>query len=438
LKGRKGADATDRVARIIDTHAHRSERIIARVQAVGVIAIGLLNVATPSLNVVDEAVDPLPGFLLAYGLFVGLRLLLLERGPPNDWLVATSVVVDVAAVTGLAWIFTMTWGQPAPIALKVTQHYMLFVVIGLRALQPRPRWVILAGATAVVARMTMILVAAVQSGDTAGLFDADPQAYLGVPLISLPAEADRLLALVGLTVVLAVAVTRFRSLVEDAARSSVAVSDLSRFFDADLARRIADGDVPAIAGTAQTRDAAIAFFDLRGFSELGRHTAGADLLLLIGEYHRAILPALRRNGGSVDKFMGDGVLVSFGAVAASDTAAADALRSVTEALAAAADWQADRLARGLPAPAVGAGVASGPILFGAIGVADRLEYTVIGDAVNVAAKLEKHTKAERVRGLVLAETYAAARTQGFAAALEIRRGVAVGGIGDPLDLAALV
>lgn len=437
MKGHGTRDAAERVARIIETHAHRSERIIARVQAVGVLLLALLNVATPSLNVVDRAVDPLPGFLLAYGLFVGLRLFMLERGPVGDGLVAASVVIDVAAVSGLAWIFTATWGQPAPIALKVTQHYMLFVVIALRALQPRPQWVLLAGAVAVIARLVMIGAAAGGAEDMSTVFDVEPLAYLGTPTISLPAEADRLLALVCLTVVLAVAVTRFRALVEDAARSSIAVTDLSRFFDADVARRIADGDVPAIAGTAQTRDAAIAFFDLRGFSELGRHIGGADLLLLIGEYHRAILPALRRHGGSVDKFMGDGVLVSFGAVAPSETAAADALRGVTEALAAAALWQAERRARGVPAPGVGAGVASGPILFGAIGVSDRLEYTVIGDAVNVAAKLEKQTKTEGVRGLVLGETYRMARDQGFATTLEIRPDVAVGGIGDPLDLALL-
>jgi adenylate cyclase len=429
------ADA--RVARIIDTHGHRSERIIARAQAAGVLAIAALDAATPTLDVDIMSVDPLPGFLVVYGAFVALRLFLLERGPVGDWLVGLSIVVDVAAVVGLSWIFTRNWGQPPPIALKVTQHYMLFVVVALRALQPRPRWVILAGGAAIAARLVLIAAAAFSSDDPMAMIAEDEVAYLGSPLISLPAEADRLLALLFMTVVLAVAVRRFRGLVGEAARSSVAVTDLSRFFDADLARRIADGDVPAIAGTAQVRTAAIAFFDLRGFSDLARHVSGPDLLLLIGEYHRAVLPAVRRHGGSIDKFMGDGVLVSFGAVAASATAEADALAGVVAALEAAGAWQADRRARGLHAPAVGAGLASGPILFGAIGVADRLEYTVIGDAVNVAAKLEKHTKAEGVRALVLGDTYAHARAQGSTVELAVKAGVAVGGIADPLDVALL-
>jgi adenylate cyclase len=102
-------------------------------------------------------------------------------------------------------------------------------------------------------------------------------------------------------------------------------------------------------------------------------------------------------------------------------------------------WRAAREAAGLPAPRVGAAVAVGPVLFGAVGDETRLEYTVIGDAVNLAAKLEKHTKHARVGALTTAEAYMLARAQGYAPPREkeIRPAQRVEGVSDPIGLVVL-
>jgi adenylate cyclase len=145
------------------------------------------------------------------------------------------------------------------------------------------------------------------------------------------------------------------------------------------------------------------------------------------------------NGGGIDKFLGDGILASFGAVAASPTAAADALRAADAVIEAADRWIAERQAAGLPPLTLGLAVSSGRVVFGAVGDGERLEFTVIGDAVNFAAKLEKHNKDEKTRAVTDSATYALAERQGYSppAARERRSGRRVGGVADLVDIVVL-
>ena len=106
-------------------------------------------------------------------------------------------------------------------------------------------------------------------------------------------------------------------------------------------------------------------------------------------------------------------MASFGAAVSSQTFAAEALKSVDEIMATADNWAADLQANHQPLLKIGAAVTTGQVIFGAVGDTSRMEYTVIGDAVNLAAKLEKHTKSEKVRALCTASAYETARQQGY-------------------------
>ncbi len=120
--------------------------------------------------------------------------------------------------------------------------------------------------------------------------------------------------------------------------------------------------------------------------------------------HARVIPIVRRHNGIVDKFMGDGIMVTFGAVHASAPPGGRCDRSALEdVLAASGDWRGgDVAAHGGERLSVNGAVAAGPVVFAVVGAEDRLEYTVIGEAVNLAAKLEKHNKVERTRGLATA------------------------------------
>jgi adenylate cyclase len=193
-----------------------------------------------------------------------------------------------------------------------------------------------------------------------------------------------------------------------------------------------------MAGQSTAREAAVMFTDLRGFTQASASLSPAELIALIGDYQNVVVPVVRAHGGNIDKFMGDGVLASFGAVRPSATYAADALRCIGAIRAASRAWAAERAQRGQPALGIGIGVAHGPLVFGIIGVEQRLEYTVIGETVNLAAKLEKHNKAEHAAACAQASLIELAQQQDpsfGAAGFERRPQRPVAGVAGPIDLA---
>jgi adenylate cyclase len=215
-----------------------------------------------------------------------------------------------------------------------------------------------------------------------------------------------------------------------------AAGELSRFLGADAAVRIRGGDQPLRPGDGETRTVAIAFIDLRGFTPTTRGWPAADVVALLADFHARVVPAVEAAGGTIDKFMGDGVLVSFGAASVTGREAAQALEAASAVMAACDAWAADRGDR--PTPGVAVAIATGDVAYGVVGHRDRLEYTVIGDAVNLAAKLEKHAKVEHARIIGSAAAVDRARAQGWTGAAGRPVPAAeVAGVDAPLDLVVL-
>jgi adenylate cyclase len=136
--------------------------------------------------------------------------------------------------------------------------------------------------------------------------------------------------------------------------------------------------------------------DLRGFTALSARLAPEEVVTQLNEFHGLMLEQVRRHGGALDKFIGDGMLAVFGLSpdAASPRSAAGAALSCARGMLAALDGlNRSRAARGEDPLAVGIGIHSGPIVAGAIGApGHRLEFTVLGDTVNTASRLETATK----------------------------------------------
>jgi adenylate cyclase len=163
----------------------------------------------------------------------------------------------------------------------------------------------------------------------------------------------------------------------------------------------------------ELRRATVLFADLRGFTALAERMAPGEVVATLNEYFSLMTDWVRACGGFVDKFIGDGMLVVFGLFAAGggrgSDGAADAIRCALGMQERLASLNAARHAAGQWPLAIGIGVDSGDVLAGTIGAEDRLEFTVIGDAVNVASRLQEVGKHRGAALLVSETTYQLAR-----------------------------
>jgi adenylate cyclase len=218
-------------------------------------------------------------------------------------------------------------------------------------------------------------------------------------------------------------------------REEEARRDLGRFLPGGVAEAVSQAEERIEAGRAEARDAAVLMLDIRGFTRFAQGRPPDEVVAMLTRFHREVVPLIEAHGGVVDKFMGDGVMATFGAVAPSPTPVADALRATDAIMQLVAPWHAE----GEAALDVHAAVAAGRLVFAALGYDERLEYTVIGEPANLAAKLEKHNKVEGSRALTRASDLARALEQGYRPPqpCEHRPARRIAGVDAPLDLVAL-
>jgi adenylate cyclase len=401
-----------RVLQAIAAREEASEVLIKLIQLVIVVVFGVLYFLAPKTHA-GTAFTPVPYVLGGYFLFTVFGLIWAIRARLPDWLVYLSIVVDMTLLMTLILSFHIQYEQPASFLLKAPALLYVFIFIALRALRFQPRFVLAAGITAALGWLFMIYyVINIDPEDT--MITRSYVEYLTGNSILLGAEFDKIMAILTVTFVLTLALQRGRSLLVDAVAESTAARDLSRFFDESVATQIRDADQQIAAGEGVKRTAAILNVDIRGFTPLAEGMEPGDVMLLLADYQARIVPVIQHNNGTIDKFLGDGIMASFGAVADSDTFAADSLRAAEDIIAAADAWDDERKKAGLDPVLINVSVAHGPVVFGAVGGQNRLEYTVIGSAVNLSAKLEKHNKDLKVRSVTTEDCLMLAREQGFA------------------------
>lgn len=211
-------------------------------------------------------------------------------------------------------------------------------------------------------------------------------------------------------------------------RALLTTQKLSGYLAADLVDEIHRNPDARLSLGGQGTDAAVLFSDIVAFTPRCEARSPEEIVDELNTYFAHVDPVFARHGGVIDKRIGDGIMVVFAGRGertaaqvchAAVSAAVDSLRAVEACNRALAE-------RGVPPIAIRVGVAHGPLVQGNMGSAERLEYTVIGDTVNLAARLESSAPAAHV--LVDAAAWTAAELEGpVAATVTARRDVALKG-----------
>ncbi|WP_206378161.1 adenylate/guanylate cyclase domain-containing protein [Sneathiella limimaris] len=401
-----------RVLSAIQQQQDNSEILIAVVQLLLVLIFGSLYIFSPKTFSQDVMFAPVPFALMGYFVFSLMRLIWAIYWRLPGWFLAFSVVADMTLLMFLIWSFHIQYVQPPAFYLKAPTLLYAFIFITLRALRFDMRYVLLAGLTAAIGWFSLVAYA-VYHGEGMDTITRDYVLYTMSHKILLGAEFDKIISIIIVTLILALVIVRARRLLINSVSQSTAAADLSRFFSPEVAAKITHAENWIEPGTGQNREAAILHCDMEGFTRLSMEKPANEVISLLAEYQSRMVPIIQKHGGTIDKFLGDGILASFGAVLDSENYAKNCLEAMEELKREAELWRTEREQKGLPRQKIRFTAASGSILFGAVGDKSRLEYTVIGEPVNLAAKLDKHAKEEAASILVTEACFEVAKKQGY-------------------------
>jgi class 3 adenylate cyclase len=159
-----------------------------------------------------------------------------------------------------------------------------------------------------------------------------------------------------------------------------------RLLSPDLAEMVVNGSLSVRKG-GEGRIATVMFVDIRGFTALSATSQAADLLKLLNEYFEVVVEVVFNHEGTIDKFIGDGMMVIWGAPVSHPDDPHRAVRAALEIMQAVEEFNDYRIAQDAVPISVGIGINTGPVIAGYLGSSRTMSYSVIGDTVNVAARL---------------------------------------------------
>jgi adenylate cyclase len=167
-------------------------------------------------------------------------------------------------------------------------------------------------------------------------------------------------------------------------------NNLSRYFSPNIVELLAAQDEPLGAGRRET--VAVLFADIVGFTRTAEIMAPEDVLALLREFHTRMTAQIFESGGTVDKYIGDGIVAVFGVPRASPDDAANAVSCAELMLRVLQHWNDKREEEGEARLEIGIGVNYGPVVLGDVGSEHSMSFTAIGDTVNTAARLQALTR----------------------------------------------
>ena len=364
----------------------------ARLVALVVVAVWLLFWTSPPETAYLEAI-------LVVFAAIGIAHYRLRRGRwDRPWLGYLFVALDFAllgfATLGLALVLDSP--QPPQMELRNGTFVYFFVFLSFVAVSHAPGlmlWAGLCGAVAWGAGVLWILKLpeTVTLAGHGELAPADRIArHLDPHFVDLVVRQQEIVVLLLLAGVLAAVVWRGKRLVERQAAAERERANLARYFSPNMVDRLAQRDWTQEVHMSQP--VAVLFADMIGFTQVCEYLEPEKVIGLLRAFHGRMAKAVFDHEGTVDKYIGDSIMATFGTPMTGPADAGHAVACAKAMIAAMDTWNRERWAQGYQPIRVAIGAHYGPVVQGDIGGERRFEFAVVGDTVNVASRLEEATR----------------------------------------------
>jgi adenylate cyclase len=386
--------------------------------AIAVIALWLFTwVAAPRVLFLET--------ILALFVLLALLNYRVARGDRawSGWryaVVAANFALLTFSMIGYDLVFGGAW--PPEMMLRNGTFVYFFVFVAVIALSYSPPLVLFAGVCGalawsigvwVIARLPGALISSGHGPDLAP--DQRLRLHLDARFVDLDVVIQDVIVLLLVAAILAAGVRRGRQLVLRQAVAARERANLARYFAPTMIDRLAQADQPL--GAVRAQPVAVLFADIAGFTRLAEREAPERVIALLRDFHTRLEAAVFEHDGTLDKYLGDGVMATFGTPDAGPDDAGNALAAARAMLASIDAWNRERATRSEPLIQLSIGVHYGEVVLGDVGSVRRLEFAVIGDAVNVASRLEELTRQLGTRLVVSDALVEAARAGGRQPAL---------------------
>lgn len=391
--GAKPEPISRQLARALNHHKRTGVVLTFRARTAALVAIALFL----------PFVAPWPNVLWAelfVGIFIILGILQRRAGKVGrsryelflvlcDYLLLTALVVLPNPLAPLP--------PPAPVAYRYGIFVYFFIFLAAATISMNWKTIITISAAAPLIWLAGVLVMWLDfrpSGDFSqleALFSATPNlAELFDPnALNWDIRAQEALAFALVAAILVVTARRNEQLLQRFAETERERSNLSRYFSPNVVEELANVDEPL--GRTRVQPVAVMFVDIVGFTRYAATAPPAQAMNTLRAFFARMEKTVFAHGGTLDKYLGDGLMATFGTPSVGTNDAMNCVLCARAMLANIAQWNLERHSNGLPPIRIGIGAHFGDVVLGNIGQ-NRLEFAVIGDTVNVASRLEKLTR----------------------------------------------